>query len=255
MANNAFSGAHYLSKGFGLIKKPGIRGFVIIPLTVNFILLTLASFYAFNEIDSWFESLKNSEYSWVQWTVENLAWLIWPVVIISVLVVVMFIFAFIANWIAAPFNGLLAEAVEKHLSGEDFQETPFSWKSFISDIPRLFGREWKKLVYYIPRALGCLLLFLLTFWSPFVFVATAVWFIFNSWMAAIQYIDYPMDNHKVSFQTVISELKSRKGGSMGFGAMVMLLTMIPVINIIVMPAAVAGATNLWFDHIRNEPRI
>ncbi len=251
MANNAFSGAHYLSKGFGLIKQPGIRGFVFVPLVINFILLTFASIYAFMQIDGWLESLKNSESGWIQWTVENLAWLIWPIVIITVLVVILFIFAFLANWIAAPFNGLLAEAVEKHLSGKNYRDTPFSWQRFIADMPRLFAREWRKLAYYLPRAFACFVLFLLTFWSPFVFIATAVWFIFNAWMAAIQYIDYPMDNHKVPFSEVVSQVKQRRGGSMGFGTMVMLLTMIPVVNIVVMPAAVAGATNLWFDHIKD----
>ena len=250
MANNAFSGAQYLSKGFGLIKQPGIRAFVFIPLVINFILLSFATIYAFTQIDNWLESLKNSESSWIQWTVENLAWLIWPIVIITVLVVILFIFAFLANWIAAPFNGLLSEAVEKHLSGENYHDTTFSWRRFFADIPRLLSREWRKLAYYLPRAIGCLVLFLLTFWSPFVFIATAVWFIFNAWMAAIQYVDYPMDNHKVPFSEVIDQLKQRRGGSMGFGAMVMLLTMIPVVNIVVMPAAVAGATNLWFDHIK-----
>ncbi|WP_196138229.1 sulfate transporter CysZ [Aliikangiella sp. G2MR2-5] len=248
MTNNAFSGAHYLSNGFRLILKPGIRSFVLIPLTINLILLSAASLWAFNMIGDWFAGLKQSEYSWVQWTVENLEWLIWPLIVIGVVIVVFFIFAFIANWIAAPFNGLLAEAVEKNLRGENYKTDSFSWKNFFADIPRLFGREWRKLVYFLPRAIGCLLLFLLTFWTPFFFISPIVWFFFNSWMAAIQYIDYPMDNHRIPFSAMLDQIKERRSGSMGFGCMVMLLTMIPGLNILVMPAAVAGATNLWVDH-------
>ena len=210
MPNNAFSGAHYLSKGFNLIRKPGIRIYVLIPLLINLVLLSAATIYAFNQIDTWYESLRQSEYAWVQWSVENLSWLIWPLIVIAVLLVVFFLFAFIANWIAAPFNGLLAEAVEVHLSGDTFQAQDFSWSLFVKDIPRLFAREWRKLVYFLPRALGCVLLFLLTFWNPLFFLAPIVWFIFNSWMAAIQYIDYPMDNHRIPFNQMLHEIKLRK---------------------------------------------
>ncbi len=252
MVKNSFHGAQYLSKGFGLIKQKGISRFVVVPLFINFLLLSIATVYAFSLINEQLSRFENSEYAIVQWIVENLAWLIWPIVVVSVLVVVMFIFAFIANWVAAPFNGLLAEAVEKHLAGESYAESVFNWKDFFKDIPRLFVREWKKLAYFLPRALGCGIVFLLTFWGPFVFLATALWFVFNAWMAAIQYIDYPMDNHKVPFSKMLTDIKARRGGAMGFGATVMLFTMIPVINILVMPAAVAGATNLWFDHFKNS---
>lgn len=31
-------------------------------------------------------------------------------------------------------------------------------------------------------------------------VVPVVWFLFGAWMLAIQYCDYPFDNHKVGFQ-------------------------------------------------------
>jgi uncharacterized protein involved in cysteine biosynthesis len=54
---------------------------------------------------------------WLQW----LNYLLWPVVVISVLLVFGYFFSTIANWIAAPFNGLLAEQLEardrRHAAG------------------------------------------------------------------------------------------------------------------------------------------
>lgn len=245
MRTMSFSGAHYLSKGFSLIWQSGIRRYVFIPLSINLIALGLATFYAFNWLDGWYSSLQNSENSIIQWFIENLDWLIWPLIVIAVFVVVFFAFAFLANWIAAPFNGLLSEAVERKLAGKRYQEPVFTWKSFIADIPRLMGREWKKLTYYLPRALGCLLLFFIL--AP---IVPVVWFLFNAWMTGIQYIDYPMDNHRLSFDQTLHAVKQRKSVSFGFGALVMLITMIPVVNILIMPVAVAGATALWFDHHR-----
>jgi hypothetical protein len=48
---------------------------------------------------------------WLQW----LNYLLWPVAVISVLLVFGYFFSTIANWIAAPFNGLLAEQLEARL--------------------------------------------------------------------------------------------------------------------------------------------
>lgn len=260
MKSDSFQGAQYLNKGLQLVWQPGIKKFVFIPLFINFVLLSFATFYAFEVISNWYESLpiwlsdKVNDRSWyiswpaeaLQWMVDSLDWLLWPLIVASVLITVFFIFGFIANWIAAPFNGLLSEAVERHLSGEDYQEADFSWTAFIADVPRLIVREWKKLAYYIPRALLCLLLFL----TPISPLVPIIWFIFNGWMSAIQYIDYPEDNHRRSFQQTLEHLRRNRTGPFGFGMLVMLFTMVPVVNILVMPVAVAGATNLWYDNYR-----
>ena len=235
----------FLSKGFSLIHQPGIRQFVFIPLLINLVTLIYGTYYAFKQISERYEALHSSEYAWVQWIVSYLDWLIWPIIVIVVLIVVFYLFAMLANWIAAPFNGLLSEAVERYLKGDEYQDSLFNWRTFISDIPRLLVREWRKLAYFIPRAIACLILFWL---PPFTIIAPIVWFAFNAWMAAIQYIDYPMDNHRQPFDHTLQVIKQKRSGPFGFGAFVMLLTMIPVVNLIVMPAAVAGATNLWFDH-------
>lgn len=50
---------------------------------------------------------------WLQW----LDYLLWPIAVISVLLVFGYFFSTIANWIAAPFNGLLAEQLEARLTG------------------------------------------------------------------------------------------------------------------------------------------
>lgn len=247
MIKNSLGGAHYLSKGFRLIWLPEIRNFVLIPLLVNLLLLSTATFYAINKLSQWHDSLYSIEDGLTQWLVTHLGWLIWPIVLLSVLLLVFFLFAFLANWIAAPFNGLLAEAVEKYLAGTTYRQQTFSWKRFIQDIPGLLAREWRKLVYYLPRALGCLLLFL----TPLALFAPLLWFLFCAWMAAIQYIDYPMDNHRISFKQMLIKVKQNKGLSLSFGSLVMLLTLIPVVNILIMPVAVAGATNLWYDQLRD----
>lgn len=248
MTESSFSGVQYFARGFELIRRKGVRHFVIWPLLVNLILLTSASIWLFNKLLEWKDQFYNWAWGWVQWLLDHLGWLIWPLLLVVIFIAVFYFFAMIANWIAAPFNGLLSEAVERELT-QDYSEQPTSMKDVIKDLPRIFKREWHKFIYWLPRALVCLLLFLI----PFVnFVAPVIWIIFSAWMMSIQYIDYPMDNHKVSFNSMLQRLKQRKMGPFGFGGMVMMFTMIPVVNLFVMPIAVAGATALFVDHYRKD---
>ena len=46
------------------------------------------------------------------------------------------------NFLAAPFNGLLAEKVERYESGEALGDEGFM--GLIKDIPRTVGREFQK---------------------------------------------------------------------------------------------------------------
>nr|VXZ81975.1 putative sulfate transport protein CysZ [Klebsiella pneumoniae] len=58
-------------------------------------------------------SLMSHVPDWLQW----LNYLLWPVVVLSILLVFGYFFSTIANWIAAPFSGLLAEQLEARLTG------------------------------------------------------------------------------------------------------------------------------------------
>ena len=68
----------------------------------------------------------------------------------------------------------------------------------------------------------------------------------------IQYSDYAFDNHKVSFKIMSETLKQHRSKNFTFGATVLLCTMIPLLNIVIMPIAVCGATAMWVDLYRDK---
>lgn len=70
-----------------------------------------------------------------------------------------YLFSTIANFVAAPFNGLLAEQLEAKLTGKKLSDQ--SILSLLKDVPRILGREWRKLMYYLPKALGLFILLLI----------------------------------------------------------------------------------------------
>lgn len=120
--------------------------------------------------------------------------------------------------------------------------SPFSWAELTAMVPRTVGRELRKLGYFLPRAIGLLIL---SFIPGVNLVATPLWFLFGVWMMAVQYIDYPADNHKLGWNEMLAWLREKRWQSLGFGGSVYLALLIPFVNIVMMPAAVAGATLFW----------
>ncbi len=237
------SGASYFFKGFSLIKQKGIRRFVFIPLAINALLFSFAFYFVYLELSNYMESIMSWLPSWLDW----LSVVLWPLAVITILVIFSFIFSTVANWLAAPFNGLLSEKMEAILSGNEAPKG--SMLDIVKDIPRTLSREWQKLAYYLPRAIG----FFIIMWLLPV-VGQVIWFLFIAWMMAIQYKDYPFDNHKVPFAIMKQMLKQKQGISYSFGITVALFSMIPIVNLVVMPVAICGATAIWVDHYKDMPR-
>ena len=235
------SGASYFFKGFSLIRQKGIRRFVFIPLAINALLFSFAFYFVYLELNTYMESIMSWLPSWLDW----LSVILWPLAVITILVIFSFIFSTVANWLAAPFNGLLSEKMEAMLSGNEAPKG--SMLDIVKDVPRTLSREWQKLAYYLPRAIG----FFIIMWLLPV-VGQVIWFLFIAWMMAIQYKDYPFDNHKVPFATMKQILKENQGISYSFGLTVAVFSMIPIVNLVVMPVAICGATALWVDYYQDK---
>ena len=68
---------------------------------------------------------------------------------------------------------------------------------------------------------------------------------FGSRMTLVMYIDYPADNNKMNWQDMLAWLREKRWQSLGFGGITYAVLLIPGLNILMMPAAVAGATLFW----------
>ncbi len=73
--------------------------------------------------------------------------------------------------------------------------------------------------------------------------------LFGAWMLCLQYTDYAMGNHRLSFSEQRRRLKQHRSLSLGFGGAALLATLIPGVNLIVMPVAVAGATAMYLERL------
>lgn len=239
---NPHNGFYYFTLGWKLAFSPGIRQFVFFPLLINLALLGIACWWLFKQLESWVNQLTNFIPGGLQW----IGHLIWTLAILAALLVFGYLFNTLANWIAAPFNSLLAEKLEAKLIGINPPDTCI--QNFINDIPRVVKREGRKILYYLPRILA---LFIFSF-IPGIgqFFGPVLFFFFSAWMLAIQYCDYAFDNHKIAFSLMHRQLKQHRFLHLQFGSLVSLFIATPVLNMIIMPVAVCGATAIWVDYYR-----
>ncbi len=241
MLGNPVKGGGYLFKGVNLLSEKKLRVFILVPLIINILLFSFALFMLFNQLPTWVNS-------WLSFLPDFLGFLeffLYPLVAVTAALMVYYTFSIVANIIAAPFNGLLSERVEQLVAGREVAEE--SMAELMAIIPRAIGRELAKLAYYLPKLI---LVVILSFIPGINLFAPIFWFIFGAWMMAVQYCDYPMDNNKVSFKDMIIALKKQRLTSLGFGGLVQLAMMVPILNFFVMPVAVIGATLYWIEEHR-----
>lgn len=238
-----FEGMKHFLRGFELMNQPGLRRFVILPLLANIILfciLFLVLRHYLGEMNAWLASFLPV---WLQW----LDWILGIFFFTGFALIFIYFFATIANLIACPFNGLFAEKVEAYLTEAPLPQ--MTLKTQLMDAPRILMRQLGLIFYYLPRAL---LLFILFFIPVINMAAPFLWFLFNAWFMSYQYLDYPTDNHRMSYQAMRSWIGERRWLCLGFGLAVLVGLMIPLVNFFAIPAAVAGATSLYVHETRKQ---
>ncbi|RKR07227.1 uncharacterized protein involved in cysteine biosynthesis [Kushneria sinocarnis] len=231
--------ASALGEGIRMVLRPGARRHVYIPLVINLLLYIAALWWLVDSFEGWIDYWMTQVPGWLDW----LSWLIWPVLAVALALAVIFTFTMVANAIASPFYGFLAERIEQRLSDDAISDERSLWQQAIDGI----RRELHKLGWMLPRML---VLFVLGFIPVINLAVPLLWALFSAWSLAIQYLDYPMDLHQVSFTRMRALLRRRWWTTLTFGGVVAATVWIPLLNLIIMPGAVAAGVLMWRQHYR-----
>ncbi|MFT5101722.1 MAG: CysZ protein [Planctomycetaceae bacterium] len=225
-------------EGFRLVRQPGLRRYVVIPLLINIVVLSAIMFYGMGQ----YEILLATISGWLPDWLSFLAGIISFLTAVIVFAIGIYLFTIIANIIASPFNSLLSEKVEELLVPGLVRESP----GILTILGRSVAREVSKLLYLLPRLLGLLLFSVIPGVNAF---APLVWILFGAWMMAVQYADYGADNNQLSLPKLRDRLSQSKLQALLFGLIVYFLLAIPIVNLFLIPIAVAGGTVLWVKHL------
>lgn len=249
MMKNFFHGLQCVRRGFTLIREPGVRRYAVVPLLINIIVYVFVGWLLFTQFTGWIDGLTPLNRWESLWIIQALKTVIEIVLGGGLLLAALYTFTLVANLIGAPFNGLLAEKVEARLRGTAL-DTGESWGAVIKSVPISILSELRKWLYVIFWLIPIGLLHLipgLQVIAPFLLLA------FGAWVFALEYLDYPMGNHGFRFGGVRKLARQQRASALGFGSGVALLTAIPVLSLIAMPVAVAGATALYVERYDRPP--
>lgn len=242
MPQNPIHGALFLLRGFQLLTRPGLRRYVAVPLVVNLLVFGVGIWAGAAGFDQLMERMQASIPDWLGW----LEWLLWPLFVLALLIIVFYSFTLVANLLAAPFNGLLAEQAERIITGRTVSDNT-NWAKLLRELPATLADELRKILYALLWSVPFLLLALFV---PL--LGPLLWVLFSAWVMALQYLDFPMGNHGIKFRQMRTTLWRRLPLGLSFGGAVSLATAIPIVNFAVMPAAVAGATLMWCGTLRGH---
>jgi CysZ protein len=223
--NNPVLAISSLLKGLKLLGTAELRRFLIIPVLINIVLysaaLTLGYFYVEDLINQFIPD-------WLQW----LSWILWPLFFISFFIAGFFTFTLLANLIAAPFYGKLSAKTLAVITGRDYVSTE-------QPLAKVMLAELKRLGYFAFKALPLLLLSVIPGINV---IAPFLWALFGAWGMALEYMAYPLENEGLLFSEQKQLIKTVRIGALSFGGLAVLGLTIPVLNILIAPAAVIGAT-------------
>lgn len=233
-------GAGYALSGLRWLPKSGLRRFVALPLLINIVMFGAGVAWSYGQFEQFDQTLQGWLPTWLNW----LHWLIWPLFALTVLVALFYGFSVMTNLLAAPFNSLLAAQVAQQVGpARPPRPAPSPvWKELLLSPLAVIN----KLLYFIGWALPLVPLSLI----PAVnMAAPPLWILFGAWMLALEYADYPLSNRGLSFRDQRRLLRRHWPLALGFGSVVLLLTLIPLVNFLAMPAAVIGATLMWTQEV------
>ncbi|MEN9464061.1 MAG: hypothetical protein RL217_242 [Pseudomonadota bacterium] len=231
MRGSLKQGFAFFVQGLRALSAPQYRLYVWLPLLLNAVLMGAATYWAVQLLDTWVTQLVVQLPSWLAF----LYWLLMPLALLAVMLLLAYSFSTLLMLVLAPLCGLLSEKVDRQ-AGVCVPAEP--WYKLLW---RTLKRELIKLAYLLPRYL----LLLLLGWIPVVnILAPLLWLLFMAWFAALQYVNYAFDNHRLSFADLRKASQQERLTFLGFGLPIALVLMVPILNWFVMPAAVIGGTLL-----------
>ncbi|MEM9074690.1 MAG: EI24 domain-containing protein [Myxococcota bacterium] len=243
-----WTGFMYPFKGmnFVYVQHPKLIKYWIFPILITLITFCAATwgswhysdalvdtFWATPEGDGFFDGVARFFHSALAFIFSILLWGISTMLLIL-----------LTSIIAAPFNGALSAAVEKIATGRGTGDEGLA--VLVRDIGRTIVLEIVKLGLFL---LVMIPMFMLQCAAPGVgsILYTIFGFVFTAWYWGLDYVDWPAERRGWKVGQRFANARKRFMPMFGFGTGVWLFLFVPVLNLLFMPAAVAGGTLLFLD--------
>lgn len=233
-------GALALLTGFRLLMgQPGLRAVLWRMIALQLVLAVLVasgSLFVLNWlIDTYVPQADAWYWQALAWIVELFAWLLTMAVAIVA-------FVTLGSIAAAPWLDLLCLRVERLRGVEVGDSDQPMWKMILASM----ANAVMPLLQFLPWAfLALVLLFI-----PVVGTAAAslIWGYAGIRLLDFEFMDAPASRRDWDWKQRQAELDGHRWFYIGYGGLALGLLVVPVLNFLVLPAAVAGLANAWHQN-------
>ncbi len=233
------SGPTYLLRGFVLLRRPGLRRYVFLPVLGNLLIFVGAAVALFFGMDTLLDRWLPEGFDWLRW-------IVFPLVALVLIAGGMFVFTLIAAMLLSPFLGTLSAKVEAMLDGRPLDAGSDGWWR---DLRAGIAVELRRLGYAALCLLGVFAIGLIPLIN---IVAAPLAFVVSAWLLAGEYAGNPLGNRRWPLRRQLELLRASRLRVLAFGTASFGLTLVPVVNFVVIPASVIGVTLLCRDLLAAE---
>lgn len=220
---------------------PSLIRFIIIPFAINISVFGLVVYLGLSIFQTTVFPLIPQRDVWY-WVI--LGWLFWVLAVLITAILVFFTFTVIGVLIASPFNDLLSERTEEALVGKRHDE-PFVFRAFLADVRKIIINEGKKILLFVLGMALLLFLNLIPVLGPILYSILSL--LFTIFFLVVEYTGYFLSRKRLTFRDQRRFIFSRPLLMLGFGSGVLCLLAVPFLQLLCIPLAVIGATQLCHE--------
>jgi len=234
-----FTGVGYLGRGFAMYRRhPRLMLLGLVPALIAFVVLVAAFVAMAYFVDDVVDLLTPYMESWPELvrTVARAAAMV-AVIVVWVLLSIL-VYVTLTLLIGQPFYEAISKRIEDQLGGVPGEIDVSFWRS----VPRMIADSIRLGVLSIVVSIGLFVVGLIPVAGPVIaFVLGAR---LMGWVLALELTSVPFERRGLRYAHRKRALRANRSMALGFGAGAFLCTVVPIVTVVTMPAAVAGATLL-----------
>lgn len=244
-AGGFVGGFRALAEGLGVITEPGMRRYALLPLLLSVVAFVVLLVVAIHYFGGLVGLIDRHLPGWLAWT----AWLLWIGLAAVFVFGLYWGFTFVVGLVGLPFFMALANAVERHQTGR-LPETRHGMLYLIAaGTLRQLPRLWYLALLALAALAATVVLGLIPLANALI---TPLWFLFGAWTMAVMMSDFPLGARNFTWRHQHELIRRHRGRIIGFGVACSGMALVPVLNLLLLPAATAGVTLLWVEVLEPE---
>ncbi len=217
-------------------KDKWITIFSLVPVIVGIVLYYLFGSYLYGDLLDQGRAYIEQSVSSGGWS-QFFYWLLVGILVIAFYFLLSWTFVLVVSGIAAPFNDLISNRVERVVLGQVPEDVGKSFERLTTRLVKTLINEAKKITFII-------ILNLLAFALSFIGVLAPISMMISALLLAVGFLDYSWSRNDFTFRECLTDIRTSFFSYGIMGGVFLVLITIPGVNLFILPFGVVYFTVL-----------